>query len=98
MAKKAKVTPTYLKGKKPVKIGMHHVLNVLKMIDDHGHTSKFKRQAKKAGAFMSVHPETVNFVKDFVASNDMHQHPVGRQVVNPAQGACPDFECKFGSN
>jgi hypothetical protein len=111
MAKEAKVKPTYLTGKKPVKIQVHDVANILKMIDDHGHSAKFKRQAKKAGAFMMVDPDTVNFVKNFVADNNMHAHPVGKKVVNPAPavgatvatsavqgGACPNFECKFGSN
>jgi hypothetical protein len=77
-----KPTPTYLKGKKSVNISAHRVAEVFAMIHEHGHTTKFKRQAKAAGISMSLAPKTVNFVKDFVANNDMHQHAVGKQVVN----------------
>lgn len=91
MAKKAKAakgsrptkpTPTYLKGTKPVNIPAHRVADVLAMIHKHGHGAKFKRQAKAAGVVMSLHPKTVNFVKDFVAKNEMHTNTVGKQVIN----------------
>lgn len=78
----SKPTPTYLKGRKPVDIPAHRVAEVLAMIHEHGHTEKFKKDAKNAGISMSLHPKTVNFVKDFVASNGMHADAVGRQVVN----------------
>jgi hypothetical protein len=81
-AKKAAPTPTYLRGPDPVHIPAHRVADVLKMIHKHGHTAKFKRQAKAAGAVMTLHPKTVNFVKDFVAKNAMHADPVGKQVIN----------------
>jgi hypothetical protein len=81
-AKKAKVTPTYLKGTKSVDIPAHRVAEVLAMIHKKGHTAKFRRHAKAAGVVMTLHPKTVNFVKDFVANNDMHTHAVGKQVVN----------------
>jgi hypothetical protein len=82
MVKPAKVKPTYLKGTKHVNIPVHRVVDVLKMIDDHGHSEKFRKQAKAKGAVMRLHPKTVNFVKDFVANNNMHEHAVGKQVVN----------------
>jgi hypothetical protein len=92
MAKKAKTkkkaarltkpTPTYLKGTKSVDIPAHRVADVLAMIHEHGHTQKFKRQAKTAGISMSLDPKTVNFVKDFVANNALHTNTVGKQVVN----------------
>jgi hypothetical protein len=81
-AKQPKPTPTYLTGKRSVSIPVHRVAGVLAMIHEHGHTQKFKRQAKAAGISMSLDPKTVNFVKDFVANNAMHAHRVGKQVVN----------------
>jgi hypothetical protein len=81
-AKQKAPKPTYLRGTKPVHIPVHRVADVLKMIHEHGHSSKFKRQAKAAGVVMTLQPKTVNFVKNFVADNDMHAHPVGQQVVN----------------
>ena len=81
-AKKTKVTPTYLKGTKSVDIPAHRVAEVLAMIHNQGHTAKFRRQAKAAGVTMTLDPKTVNFVKDFVANNQMHGLAVGKQVVN----------------
>jgi hypothetical protein len=77
----AKVKPTYLKGKKPITIGLHDVMKLMRMIAEHGHAEKFEKAAKKKKAFISVHPDTVNFVKDFVADNEMHAHPIGKHVV-----------------
>ena len=111
--KKAKVQPTYMTGKKPMKIGLHDVIRALKVIDDHGHMDKFTRAAKKQKAMMLVEPATVNFVKDFIVKNDMHAHPVGEHIVNPravpmaraarARVAAPaarskDFECDFSKH
>lgn len=81
-AKAAKVTPTYLRGTRSVDIPAHRVSEVLAMIHDHGHSAKFRRQAKAAGAVMTLDPKTVNFVKDFVANNHMHTNAVGKQVIN----------------
>jgi len=81
-AKKPAPTPTYLKGTNPVDIPAHRVAEVLAMIHDQGHTAKFRKQAKAAGVVLTLNPKTVNFVKDFVAKNDMHSHAVGKQVVN----------------
>jgi hypothetical protein len=75
-------TPTYLTGKKSVDIPAHRVADVFALIHKHGHAAKFKRQAKAAGVAMTLDPNTVNFVKDFVAKNEMHTNAVGRQVVN----------------
>jgi hypothetical protein len=80
--KKASVTPTYMKGKKPLKIGLHDVIRVLKVIDDEGHMSKFTTAAKKKKTVMLVDPNTVNFIKDFMVENNMHDHPIGKHVVN----------------
>jgi hypothetical protein len=81
MAKQAKVKPTYLKGKEPITIGLHDVMKFARMIDEHGHAEKFEKACKKKKAFVSVHPDTVNFVKDFIADNKMHAHPIGKHIV-----------------
>jgi hypothetical protein len=80
--KKVTVSPTYLRGTKHVDIPVHRIVDVLNMIEAHGHTKKFRTRAKAADVTMRLHPATVNFVKDFVANNDMHAHPVGKQVIN----------------
>ena len=81
-AKKVKVTPTYMTGKKPLKIGLHDVVRALTVIEDHGHMRKFATAAKKQEVVMLVPPNTVNFVKDFLVKHDMHDDPVGKHIVN----------------
>jgi hypothetical protein len=109
--KKANVTPTYMKGKKLLKIGLHDVMRALKVIDDNGLTKKFARKAKEKGASMSVNADTVNFVKDFMVDNDLHGHPIGKHIVNAAglkraasvgmaaarRPQRDRFDCNFGS-
>ena len=52
-----------------------------RMIDEHGRAEKFEKASKRKKAFVSVHPDTVNFVKDFIADNKMHDHPIGKHIV-----------------
>jgi hypothetical protein len=81
-AKSAPVIPTYMTGTKPLKIGLHDVIKVLEVIGRRKRMGKFKTAAKKNNAVMLVEPATVNFVKDFMVKNGMHNHPVGKHVVN----------------
>jgi aspartate carbamoyltransferase regulatory subunit len=82
MAKKTKVQPTYLSKTKSLKMGLHDVMRALQVIEDHGHTEKFKRAAKKKKLPMIVPADTVNFVKDFLVKNKMHDDPIGKHIVN----------------
>lgn len=74
--------PRYMRGKKPANVAVHKIADVLALIEKHGHGKKFKRQAKAAGHTITVAPETVNFIKDFLAKNNMHTDRIGRQVFN----------------
>src|SRR4051794_16483951 len=114
MAKSAKVKPTYMTRKKPITIGLHDVVRALEVIGDSKKMTKFVAEAKKKKAFVRVDADTVNFVKDFFANNGLHDHPVGKHIVNaplkltatPIAGAArrsaqpptKDFECKFGTH
>ena len=70
-------------------------MEILGATDKMGHSQKFKTAAKRKRAFMAVHPETVNFVKDYLAKNDLHtKSVVARKVV----GACPGpdpYDCPY---
>jgi hypothetical protein len=83
-AKKAAPTPTYLRGAKSVDIPAHQVAEILAVIHARGQTAKFKRQAKAAGLVVTVNPKTVNFVKDFLAQNEMHTLAAGARAINSA--------------
>lgn len=98
MAKQAKIKPTYMKGKRPLKIALHDIVRVVKMLDDKKQTKKFQKAAKSNNAVVSVDAKTVNFVKDFMVKNNLHDHPIGKHIVN-ARGlrvAGDRFDCNFG--
>lgn len=95
-AKQAKATPQFLTGRTPVRISVAKVMQVLKMIDENGHAARFQRASRRTRAFMTIHPETVNFVKAFVAKNDLHTHPVGARVIQRCKKGNDPFDCDFG--
>jgi hypothetical protein len=109
MAKKTKANPTYMKGEKPMKIGLHDIVRALQVISDGGKTLAFVKAAKEKKAFVSINADTVNFVKDFFVKNDLHEHPVGKHIVNAQPAAAKvaaavappptkDFDCNFGTH
>ncbi len=51
--------------------------------------------AKDQGAFVSIHPDAVNFVKRYLAENDLHtKHEVASAVVNPCpEGKQDPYQC-----
>ena len=87
--------PSYLRGRKPIKMSLHSVMDILKSIDDLGHSDNFRQAAKDKAAFVTVHPAAVNFVKDYLANNNLHQQSdVAKSVV----GACPPddpYHCPY---
>ena len=97
--KKEQVKPTYMKGKKPMKIGLHDVYKALKWLEEHGKIDEFMAQVREKNIVIKVDASTVNFVKDYVVEKEMHTHTMGAHIVN-AKGTSnsPDFECNFGGH
>lgn len=90
------VRPTYLTGEDPIDVDLHVVAQIMKLIANNEMTSAFCEEAKRRGAFVTVSPETVNFVKDFISKHeDMRSHPIGISTVNP-RGGSKDYDCDFG--
>jgi len=98
MAKRTTVKPTYMKGKRPLRIALHDVVRFVKMLDQKKHTKKFQTAAKRNKAYVKVHADTVNFVKDYVAKNKLHTHPIGKHIVNARamMAASDPYDCNFG--
>lgn len=89
--------PTYLTGEDPINVDLHVVAQVMKLIANHEQTSAFCAEARKRGAFVTVSPQTINFVKDFIAAHEeMRLHPTGVSAINP-RGPSRDYDCDFGS-
>ena len=86
-AKKAKVSE-----KKPLRVPMHSVVHFVKMLHDERHAAKFVKAARDSKAVLTMHPDTVDFVKKYVANNKL-QGAMAAKVVDPCPG--DPFECNF---
>jgi len=91
-----KVVPTYMKKGQSYKMGLHDVVRALKVIDKHKHMNKFVKAAKQQKASVSIDADTVNFVKDFMVKNKMHNDPVGKHIVNAPTAAAPPTPMRSG--
>lgn len=90
------VAPNRMKGQNPLKIPVHSVIDILGAIHELGHSESFKKAAKDKGAFMTVHPETINFVKDYLADNDLHtKSDVAAKVVNACPAGADPYQCPY---
>ena len=72
------------RGKRPVKVPVHMVMDALRTIHDKGDSDHFMKAAKKAEAVVTVHPKTLDFVKSYLTDNNLDNHPATKKVV-----ACP---------
>jgi hypothetical protein len=99
-AKTNKVMPRYLKRGTSYKMGLHDVIRALKVIEENDHLDKFVRASKRINTSVLVDAKTVNFVKDFMVENKMHDHPVGKHIVNAMVGPSDDpfKRCNFGGH
>lgn len=79
-------TPNRLKGRKSLNIEIHSIVDIIHEIHRLGHTPGFQEAAKKAGASISISPQAVNFVKDYIADNDLHTKS---KIASDILGACP---------
>jgi len=88
-------SPNYMRGRGSIKVPVHSVMDVLKEIDGLGHSDKFRQAAANNGAFVTLHPQTVNFIKDYLANNNLHQRS---SVASDVVGACPGgdpYSCPY---
>jgi len=75
-------TPIYPKG--PSQIPLDSIFRFLGLLRKHGQTSQFRWEAEEAEAFIVADPQTVKFIKDFVAARpDMYGNPLGARVIRP---------------
>jgi hypothetical protein len=77
-----KVTPTYLANGASIRMSLYDVIKAVKMIEKHGHLTKFTSKLKREQAQVSVPADTVNLVKDFVADNGLHKSSMGQHIVH----------------
>jgi UDP-N-acetylglucosamine 2-epimerase len=78
--------------KKVLRVPMHSVVHFVRMLHDEKHAAKFMKEARDSNAVVTLHPDTIKFVRDFVSNNQLH-HSMATKVIDP----CPDdpFECNF---
>jgi hypothetical protein len=76
--------------KKPAKVPLHAVMDVLRTIHDNGDSDHFMNAAENAGATVTIHPQTIDFVKKYIADNNLQGHPATQKVVVcPHPHHCP---------
>jgi hypothetical protein len=93
IAKKAAVKKdTGSGGTKRLKVPMHSVVHFVRMLHDEKHAAKFIKAARNSKAMVELHPSTVNFVKKYVANNNLHA-AMASNVVDPCPG--DPFGCHF---
>jgi hypothetical protein len=80
-----KVIPNHLQQGATFVMGLHDVIKVVKMIEQHDLLTKFTREMKKEQAEVRIPAHTVNLVKDFVAENGLHKNAIGKHIVNARQ-------------
>jgi hypothetical protein len=71
---------------------MHSVVHFVRMLHDEKHAAKFIKAARNSKAMVELHPSTVNFVKKYVANNNLHA-AMASNVVDPCPG--DPFGCHF---
>jgi hypothetical protein len=76
-----KVTPNRLAKGASIRMSLHDVIKVVKMIEKNDHLNKFTSKLRREQALVSVPADTVNLVKDFVAENGMHKSSMGKHIV-----------------
>jgi hypothetical protein len=79
------------RAKRPVKVPMHVVMDVMKTIHDQGHSRKFMKEASAAGALATIHPAAFEFVKNFITDNKLDNRAATKRVkLCPHPYDCPD--------
>ena len=69
MAKRA-----YPRARKSVKVPLHAVVHLLSQVHEMGHSEQLQAHLKDNDASLTLNPITVNVVKDYLASNNLHQN------------------------
>lgn len=86
MVKQAKITRTYPKAARPIKIGLHDFVQVVQTIGDERQIKKFIEAARVTNASVSLHPKTVNFVKGYITRHNLRNHPaIDRFLALPGE-------------
>jgi len=66
---------------RPAKVPLHAVMDALRTIHDKGDSNHFMKAAEDAGAVVTVHPKTVDFVKKYITDNKLHNYAATKKVV-----------------
>lgn len=83
--------PPVSKTTRPAKVPLHTVMDALRTIHDKGDSDHFMKAAETAGAVVTVHPHTLDFVKKYIKDNNLHTHAATHNVVVCSQPYnCPN--------
>jgi hypothetical protein len=74
--------PTYLNSDQSFRVSLDDIMRALDVVEENGTLDKFLATSKKNKMMVLVDASTVNFVKEFFLINEMHDHPLGKHIVN----------------
>jgi hypothetical protein len=78
------------KGRKRLTVPVQSVVHFVKMLYDQNHAEKFIASAKRSKAIITMHADSIEFVKKFLAKNQLRR-ATAASVVDPCPG--DPFEC-----
>lgn len=73
--------PVLLRDGKSIRMNLHDVIKVVKMIEAKGHLRRFTSKLKSQEAEVTVPSDTVNLVKKFVIEKGMHTSAIGKHIA-----------------
>jgi hypothetical protein len=89
--------PSHLKGTAPIKVPLHSVIDILSDLQKLGHSDGLRQMAQDKNAFVTIHPETVNMVKDYMLANKLGaQSNVANSLTQPCAGPNPT-QCPYAT-
>lgn len=87
--------PKHVRGRKPIKVGMHSLVEIIGEVHKLGHAQKLHAHLSSNEAVVSIPPKTVNLFKDYLAENKLDDvSEIAKAVVNSDPNEDPDC-CQY---
>ena len=75
---------------RPKKVPLHLVADALRVIHDKNHSKQFMKEAADANVVVTVHANTLDFMKNYITTNKLHNFAATKKIVLcPNPNDCP---------
>ena len=87
--------PTHVKGRKPVKVGLHSLVEIIGEMHKLEHADKLHAHLSSNDAVVLIPPKTMNLFKDYLADHRLDDvSSIAKAVVNAEPNEDPNG-CKY---